>query len=297
MGAKSGFALKLLQWFVRGIQFATCALTLALFSYLLALASERNITAPTWVRAVEGISGIGLIYTALGLLLLCCLAGHPFTSFFAIVIDIAFVGAFIYVAQANRGGASSCKGQVSTPFGSGAANDKFMNKEPTYGVMCRMESAVLAVSIVAIFFFLISAFLEFLLVRHRRKENRFGPSPDNNYTSGYGRKGGFFSRFRRQKTEQSFDPNRLPQHTEPDQLRNSYGTDNTAVGSTANRHSYNKYGESGFQHNGQTAYPETHHQTPYPESNVTGGSYHAPGTASSGGYNYGDGMYNTRATH
>ena len=41
--------------------------------------------------------------------------------------------------------------------------------------------------------------MEVVLVRHRRKENRFGPSPANNYTSGYGRKGGFFGRFRRNK--------------------------------------------------------------------------------------------------
>ena len=73
MGAKAGFALKLLQWFIRGIQFCCCALVLAIFSYFLAILSNRGLDIPTWTRAVEGISGIGVLYTILGLLLLCCL--------------------------------------------------------------------------------------------------------------------------------------------------------------------------------------------------------------------------------
>ncbi|KAI0157639.1 hypothetical protein GGR57DRAFT_460508 [Xylariaceae sp. FL1272] len=274
MGAKSGLALKFLQWFVRGIQFGACAVTLALFSYILALGSSRHITLPTWTRAVEGISGIGVIYTLLGLLLLCCLAGHPFTSFIAIVLDIAFVGAFVYVAQAVRGGGSSCKGTVNTPFGNKPATDDITNGEsPTYGSICKMETAVLAVSIVAIIFFIISALLEFVLVRHRRKEARFGPSPANNYTSGYAKRRGFFGMFRRKKAdEEAMNPNALPEHTHPNQVRQSYNTDTTAVGGTE-LGNYNKYDHGRFSHDGQTAYPETN---PY-----------------TGGGHYGDGTYNT----
>lgn len=64
-------------------------------------------------------------------------------------------------------------------------------------------------------FFLISAFLEVVLVHHRRKEHRFGPSPANNYTSGYGKRGGFFGRFRRRKgsEEEAINPNVLPERT------------------------------------------------------------------------------------
>ncbi|KAI0540135.1 hypothetical protein GGR58DRAFT_462477 [Xylaria digitata] len=269
MGAKSGLALKALQWFVRGIQFLSCAVALALFSYFLAVASRHNYNIPTWAKAVEGISGIGVLYTLAGLLLLCCVAGHPFASGIAIILDIAFIGAFIYVAQANRGGASSCRGTVNTFFGTHSASDRVASGLPTYHQVCQMHSAVLAVSIIAIAFFLISAFLEVVLVRHRRKEHRFGPSPANNYTSGYTKRGGFFGRFRRNKgpEEEAINPNVLPKHTQPDELRPSYNTE-----STAGPH-YNKYGESGFQHDGQTAYPD---RTSYPAA----------------GQQYGDGTYN-----
>ncbi|TGJ86030.1 hypothetical protein E0Z10_g2783 [Xylaria hypoxylon] len=269
MGAKSGLALKAVQWFIRGIQFLSCAVALALFSYFLAIASRNNITIPTWSKAVEGISGIGVIYTLLGLLLLCCVAGHPFASAIAIILDIAFIGSFIYVAQANRGGASSCRGTVNTVFGTHPASDSLGSGLPSYQQICRMHSAVLAVSIIAIVFFLISAFLEVVLVRHRRKESRFGPGPGNNYTSGYGKRGGFFSRFRRNKgpEEEAINPNALPEHTTPDQMRPSYNTESTAGG--------HKYGESGFQHEGQTAYPDT---TSYP-------------TAGQQQQHYGDGTY------
>lgn len=261
MGAKSGFALKLLQWFIRGVQFCCSALVLALFSYYLAVASRNSIDIPTWVRAVEGISGIGVLYSLIGLLLLCCLAGHPFASFIAIVLDVAFVGAYIYVAQANRGGASSCTGTVDTPFGSGDANDTPPNL-PSFRQICQMENAVFAVSIVAIIFFIISALVEIILVRHRRKEARFGPSPANNYTSGYGsRRKGVFGLFRRNKAVDEEDPNALPAHTHPDEVRPSYNTETTAVGHEPL--AYNKRGSAGFQHDGEVAYPETAPVNPY----------------------------------
>jgi hypothetical protein len=149
MGAKAGLALKTLQWFIRAVQFLSCAVVLALFSYFLAVAAQHDFVIPTWTKAVEGISGIGVLYTLVGLLLLCCLAGHPFTSAIAIILDIAFVGAFIYVAQANRGGASSCDNTVDTLFGTRPATDDLGKGLPNFHQICQMESAVLAVSIIA----------------------------------------------------------------------------------------------------------------------------------------------------
>lgn len=156
MGAKSGFTLKLLQWFNRGVQFACCALILALTSYFLAVMSNHNLSIPTNIKAVEGISGIGVIYTALGVLLVCCLAGVIVTSFLAIVLDIAFVGAFIYVATVYKSGASSCSGnRVNTVFGSGTADARVSSARdggvprPSYRTACKMETAMLAVAIVA----------------------------------------------------------------------------------------------------------------------------------------------------
>lgn len=156
MGAKAGFTLKLIQWFNRGVQFACCGLILALTSYFLAAMSNHSITIPTNIRAVEGISGIGVVYTALGVLLVCCLAGFTLTSFLAMVLDVAFVGAFIYVATVYKAGASSCSGDnVNTVFGTGNADARVSSAKdggialPTYGTACRMESANLAVAIVA----------------------------------------------------------------------------------------------------------------------------------------------------
>ncbi|KAL7625037.1 hypothetical protein AAE478_004251 [Parahypoxylon ruwenzoriense] len=257
MGAKAGFALKLLQWFIRGVQFCCSALVLALFSYFLAVLTNRGLPIPTWARAVEGISGIGVLYTILGLLLLCCLAGHPFTSFIAIVLDVCFIGSYIYVAVSNRAGASSCTGEVDTLFGTGQASDLINDQHPTYRQVCQMETACLAVSIVAVVFFILSALLEVVLVRHRRKEQRFGPSPANNYTSGYARRRGIFGRFRRQKTADTTEGNVLPEHPNPDQMRQSYNTEATAVGHESTTYSNNSNNGNKYQHDGQVAYPET----------------------------------------
>jgi hypothetical protein len=149
MGAKSGFALKGLQWFVRGIQLLSCVVVLGLFSYFLAIASRNNLGIPVWARAVEGISGIGVLYTLAGLLLLCCVAGHPLASGIAIILDIAFVGAFIYVAQANRVGATACTRTVDTVFGNRPAPDSPASGLPSFGRICLIQKAVLAVSIIA----------------------------------------------------------------------------------------------------------------------------------------------------
>lgn len=155
MGAKAGTALKFLQWFNRGIQFCCAALILGIYSYFLATLANHDLPISNTIRAVEGISGIAVLYTLAGLLLLCCLAGRTFSSFIAIIFDVAFIGAFIYVAVANRGGASSCDNYVDTPFGSGKAGDTAEGRTdgftslPSYHVACQLQSACLAVSIVA----------------------------------------------------------------------------------------------------------------------------------------------------
>lgn len=96
-------------------------------------------------------------------------------------------------------------------------------------------------------FFIISALTEFGLGRHRKKEQRFGPSPANNYTSGYGGRGGRFgSLFQRRNRADTAtaDPNALPSHPEPGHLRSSY--DDTLTGGASTNGYSNKYGESGY---------------------------------------------------
>lgn len=290
MGARSGVGLKAIQWFLRGIEFCCAAIVLGLFSYFLATLHNHSLHIPTYVRAVEGLSGAAVLYTLLGLLLLCCLAGHVLASLIAIVLDICFIGAFIYIAQANRGGAGSCRGVVNTPFGSGQSGSTVSDGGhggfthlPTFFTACRMTTACLAVSIVAVIFFLFSAIMEVILLRHHRKEKRFGPGPQNNYTSGYGRRKGLFGwRGRRRGTGDTTgtNPNALPQHTHPSDVRDSYATETTAVGAERPSHTYNKPGETGYgagtdamQHNA---------------ANPT-----APAQYPAGNYRYEDGVYNS----
>ncbi|KAK8924673.1 hypothetical protein VCV18_005095 [Metarhizium anisopliae] len=285
MGAKSGLALKFLQWFIRGIQFLCAALILGIYAYFLAALHNHNLPIETSVRAVTGISGAAALYTLLGLLLLCCVAGLAFTSFIAIVLDFCFIGCFVYVAVVNKHGAGSCAGYVDTPFGQGQSDATATgNKDgftalPSFHTACRLQTASMAVAIIAIVFFIFSMLMEVALVRHHRKEKRFGPSPGNNYTSGYARRG-FFSRFRRGKDAAPLDEaSRLPEHTHPDQLdhtRQSYGTENTAVNHDGPADYYKQEGGYGFQTHG-----------------TTGGWHTAPQTsgAPARNYKYEDGIY------
>ncbi|KAK4250267.1 hypothetical protein C7999DRAFT_38779 [Corynascus novoguineensis] len=243
MGAAGGIALRGLLFFLRVLQFCCAAIVLALFSYFLATLSNHNMPIRTWVRAVEGISGAGVLYTILALLMLCCAAGRSFPSLITMVFDVAFIGAFIYIATANRGGASTCNGVVDTVYGKGNADTNVVDNGsggftalPSLRTACKMETASLAVSIVAVFLFVLTPFVSLALVRHRRKEARFGPSPANNYTEGYGGRKRFnwfgLGRKRTTATDDYQNPNVLPQHSTPDDLRNSYATEQTRVGSS-----------------------------------------------------------------
>jgi hypothetical protein len=154
----AGLALKSLQWFLRGVEFLCAALILAIFSYFLATLNNHGLAISSHDRAVEGISGAAVLYTLLGLLLLCFVAGHPFTSAIAIILDIAFLGAFIYVAYENRNGARSCSGNVDTVFGSGDADtgNRVSNSSgstilPSFKQACQLQTACFAVAIVAMY--------------------------------------------------------------------------------------------------------------------------------------------------
>lgn len=155
MGSGSGIALKSLQWINRAIQFCCAAIILGIFAYFLATLNNHGFHIGSWVMAVAGISALAILYTAFALMLLCCLAGHPVTSGLAILLDLAFLGSFIYIAVANRHGAGRCNGRVNTPFGTGNAPSHVSDnghggftKLPTFRQACQMETACLAVAIV-----------------------------------------------------------------------------------------------------------------------------------------------------
>jgi hypothetical protein len=322
MGKKAGLGLKFLQWFIRGVQFLCAALILGVYSYFLATLHNHSLRISTTIRAVEGISGAAVLYTLIALLVLWCLAGRSVTAFLAMAIDLAFVGAFIYVAVANRHGASSCNGYIDTPFGRGQSSDTTdegsggFTALPSFRTACRLQTACLAVAIIAIFFFIFSLFTELALARHHRKEKRFGPSPANNYTSGYGsgpgavpekrqKKPGLFARMmpgRNKHTVNETNNNALPEHTTPADLhrpvdnRVSYNTDTTAIGNDHPDHLHkhdagyvgHTYQDNGIAEMGAEQPPRVYGSRPTTANAPNGPN--APG-AHPQNYRYEDGIY------
>ncbi|GAB1314176.1 MARVEL domain-containing protein [Madurella fahalii] len=226
------------QFFVRFIQFFCSAVVLALFTYFLIVLINHDMPIALWVPAVTGISGAGVVYVILALLFLCCLPGHPFPSILFMILDVVFMAGFAYVAVVNRGGASSCEGEIETAFGRGDAETNMVDSEdgdflatPSLQLACKMETASLVVSIIADVFFIISIILGVVLIRNRRKEKRLGPSPANDYTSGYGtgRNHSSLSGRKSSSTGAASSSNTLPSHTSPDDVRDSFATEQTHV--------------------------------------------------------------------
>lgn len=90
------------------------------------------------MRAVEGMAGAAVIYTAFAIILTCFLGGKTFFAFLALLLDFAFVGAFVAIAVLTRGGARSCSGKnVPSPLGTGNTR------------ACKLETTVFAVAIIA----------------------------------------------------------------------------------------------------------------------------------------------------
>ena len=172
---------------LRVLEFACAAIVLGIYSYFLAVLAKHDVTIPTWEKAVEGMSGAGVIYTLFAVVLTLCLGGVRVFGFLGIVLDILFAGCFAAIAYYTRHGAGSCSGVVNTPIGTGLDNQEAPGAGD-FGYACTLNTACFAVSILAIFLFLISAVFNFLLIQHHKKEKRYGPSPSNNYTKGKGRK-------------------------------------------------------------------------------------------------------------
>src|SRR5215469_5211100 len=216
-----GATLKLFQTFLYALEFCCAAIVLGIYSYFLAARSDHNVDIPAWEKAVEGMSGIGVVYTIFAVVLTCCLGGIAFFAFVAIVLDILLCAAFVGLAVLTRDGANSCTGNsVTTPIGTGPSNSNTLTSDPTvkyaitFRFACHLNTAAFAVSIIGAFLFLISAFMQLWLGRHHQREKRYGPSPANNYTSGSGNK--WFNRRRGPKT-----------------THDAYGKDSEAAGGLA----------------------------------------------------------------
>lgn len=161
-------------------------------------------------------------------------------------------------------------------------------------------------------------------MRHRRKARRYGPSPINGYTGGYGktsspRRGGLFSRVfgrksQRQPTDLTDNSNALPEHTHPSDLhdnRDSYygaAADPDALPPTHNQPVRGQqpmtgvntgYGSYGYKPEAGTTEPGayTHHSeyaNPGPGGQSMGNTTTASPTPARylpGNYRYDDGVY------
>lgn len=248
MGIFKGGFQRLFQTALYFLLFIASGVILGVYSYFLAVLADHHQHIPTYEKAVEGISGAACLYLIFAVLLTCCLGGVSFFAFFALVLDLLFFAGMIGIAVMTRHGADSCKGNVQTPLGNGNAqtdrgfgkggfgfgNDGNVTYEPHLGLACKLNTAAFACSIIAAFLFLCTAVMQVLLVRHHKKEKRYGPGPDNNYTSGYGSKKSRFGFGRKNKgTTKDAEANALPAHPEPSQV----GTNGTASYGSYNRYS------------------------------------------------------------
>jgi len=211
--AFGGAALKLTQTFFYTLCFLCSGIILGIYSYFLSVQADRNGAIPQWQKAVEGISGIGCVYTIFAVVLTCCLGGKTFFAFLAIVMDLLLTAGFVAIAVMTRHGAGSCSGSnVNSPLGSGDSSAKGgygtngfgtgSGENVTYsssiGFACRLNKVAFAVAVIGAFLFIISALVQLWLGRHHQKEKRYGPSPSNNYTTGSGNR--WFKRNRGPKT-------------------------------------------------------------------------------------------------
>ncbi|KAJ9658426.1 hypothetical protein H2198_003710 [Neophaeococcomyces mojaviensis] len=249
---------------LRLLQFCCSGLALGIFSYFLSVLADHDLSISRRWQAVEGITGAATLYTIFAIILTLCLGGNAFFGFLAVFLDLCFIGGFIAVAWFTRHGANSCTGVVQTPLGSGQSNSNApgygangfgfgSNQNSTYfpnlHLACRLNTVVFAVSIIAIFLFLLTAIWQVLMVRHHKKEKKYGPSPANNYTSGSGRKPFWKKKQRRTKDVETAGTLGAGAHT----VRPSHET-----GTTIGNNAYvpePKYGEPAYGHTGHH-----HHQ-------------------------------------
>lgn len=299
MALFKGGALRLLQTLLYALAFCASAIVLGIYSYYLAVLADRNLPIATRWKAVEGLSGAAVLYTIATTLLTCCLAGITFLSLLGLFLDLCFVGAFIAIAILTRHGANSCSGNVSTPLGSGPANSNAdgygangfgfgSNENSTYApdlrLACKLNSAAFGASIAAIVFFLITALMQLALIRHHKKEKRYGPSPANNYTSGTGSRRGMFGR----KPKTTSDGAEMgvagagAGYAAGSTIRPSHDTETTFVGNTANGTNPTVIQKEGLTHDGHAPHVG---YNPHDTTHSHGGYYTSPvGTQNPYGY-------------
>ncbi|MCJ1386392.1 hypothetical protein MMC17_009518 [Xylographa soralifera] len=189
MAKIAGLFLRSTDTFIRFLELLGSAAILGIFSYFLACLARGGLPIATWMRAVEGISGAGVLYTLFGVVLTFFLGGVTIFALLGILLDLAFCGAFAYVAYATRGGIH-CGGDTNEAF-FGNGNTGIGNSSATPRVICDLEKTCFILAIILCGLFLLSAVVQLALWLNHKKEKKYGPGPSNNYTSGSGKRSRF----------------------------------------------------------------------------------------------------------
>lgn len=102
MGIVKGGALRLFQTFLYALIFCCAAIILGIYSYFLSVLADRDLVIATRWKAVEGLSGVAVVYTICATILTCCLGGISFFAFLAIVSLIAYPRQHLHNANPCR---------------------------------------------------------------------------------------------------------------------------------------------------------------------------------------------------
>jgi hypothetical protein len=161
--AFGGAALKLFQTFLYILCFLCSGIILGIYSYFLSVEKDHSGSIPRWQKAVEGISGIGCVYTIFAVVLTCFLAGKAFFAFLAIAMDLLLTAGFVALAVMTRDGAGKCTGSnVDSPLGSGDSSShggfgsngfgtgsgENVTYSASIGFACKLNKVAFAVSII-----------------------------------------------------------------------------------------------------------------------------------------------------
>lgn len=115
----SGVFLRFGGTFLRILEFCLATIIMAIFAHFVDNIRDSGYrVGSSWI-AVLSISAAAAVYTLFGVMFTLCLGGSMFFGNLAIMLDVAFMGAFIYVAYTTRGGSDGCDGITYTPLGNG----------------------------------------------------------------------------------------------------------------------------------------------------------------------------------
>ncbi|EFE33126.1 uncharacterized protein ARB_07878 [Trichophyton benhamiae CBS 112371] len=159
----SANAIRLAGFGLRMLQLLSSLIIVGVFSYFLAVLADHNEHAPEWLKAVAGIAGVAAIYAILTSFFILAYGGLLVFSRISMMFDGSFAVAFLAICLMTRHGALPCTGRVTTPVGSGDAEDPgaaFGDEDTGTGMgdnltsmrylatACKLEKGTFAVSII-----------------------------------------------------------------------------------------------------------------------------------------------------